>query len=253
MSIRKISQKVLFALILFFQTKLSSMTSMEVKTDLEALDENGNTQLLALLNQPYIDEIEKLKDLIKKGADYNAVTKKKDDWYDGFSALMYCAWNYHEECLKELLKQKDININLKVSVRRINRNYNILYIYIFRLAGAKASTINNLLIHGADASVENQKDQSLLFLLYNSGVQYDDNKLLECAEIAKLLLEYGSDPEIINKDGAKFFQFGDNEELKVILKRAYLEHKINVKNKLKEIDILPDVLNTLIHEYLFEK
>jgi len=178
-----------------FINKIKNHYSYLTKDDL-------NNKLLKIINQSHYilpQNIKKAIKLILAGADVNL----QNNWNENI--LILSSFKANKNSLKILLKQQNININL-----RDNEGWSALTWATYR---GKKDIIKLLLNNGANINNKNNiKNTPLMFAVYRN---YKD--------IVKLLLNYGADIYQKNKYGSDVFilaKRNNNNEILILLESA---------------------------------
>ncbi len=131
-------------------------------------------------------EMEKVTELIGKGADLNKVDQ------DGMTALMYASFNGHTKIVRLLLDE-----GAEVGIRDAMGRTALLY----ASTGPFAETVKLLLDHHADPNIADN-DERFSPLMHAAA----EGQL----EVAKLLLDSGADPALKDIDGETAALFARN-------------------------------------------
>ena len=179
-----------------------------------------------LIIAAYEEDIERVRQLIREGADVNARETDK------MSALHAAVESGNVEIVRELL-QAGAKVNARTDTRRTP---------LMMLDGdAKPELVNLLLKHGAKAGVVDDGKSTVLInaanfnassevlqILIGAGARVDAQNdegrtaLMEAAyeenlEAVKTLLEAGSNVDLSDKEGKTAFELSDTDEIKELL------------------------------------
>jgi len=250
-----------FAHIMEKKSKIINKFVSESGIDINIKDARGNTLLISECKYPGDANI--IKKLLKiPGIDYNAVNK------NGVSALINASTHNHVNCVIELLKMPDININQQTYYKKhsaLTRAYLYNNIKIFKLLlknpDINVDTYYNIVFVTSillDACKGN-RIEFIKLLLLDKKIKINYRSYADCMspfmtackyghiEIVKILLEV---PDI----NINYVNYDNHNALMIAKKEGHNEIVKMINNfiidKLKNILVLPeDILRIIVENY----
>ena len=190
----------------FYRAAIKKINLFLLETHIGGVNSRDSDDWTLLHKESSRGDLERVRHLLKKGADVNAVVV-----YGGWTPLNLACRGGHLEVVKLFLaKGANINAQNKEGATALNKVIQrIRYFGYNHLRKAKLlEVVKLLLVNGADIDTQDKKGFTVLHWAIK------DNHL----EVAQLLLEKGANTEVKNNKGETPFDIAKKKSNKEIIK-----------------------------------